>query len=384
VRRLAASPAGTNSKLDLVPALSTRAAIYSGIIATEIEPLPVSCGAANCTWPTTPSLAVCGECTSVYLTGGCDAGTKVCNYTTPSGNSASIPSDEGGHGVFKVAPSKGSHNEINKTNRAYISIFDVLQVSRFSGEPDATWAYECSLSFCVQAFSIIVEGGRQKQKIIGNWTDTRVEYPSSSHSTEYVFEDIPSQFNVKNGTQFIVEEIAMIALRNFVTPLLSGTVNSDVLALDYSSDWIEAMWNATSNLSSWISTLALSMSNEVRLQGHGDADYAGYATLMTPFVHVRWFWMFYFATLIMGSIYYLCMIMTQAARDGVSAWKGDSLPMLFCQIDRGIHGKVKNGMDVPGGLEDRVGQTEVSLERDASTGEWIFRTPESAESAFVP
>lgn len=66
--------------------------------------------------------------------------------------------------------------------------------------------------------------------------------------------------------------------------------------------------------------------------------------------------------------------------DGVSVWNSDALPMLNCRIDTGIHCQVKDGMDRPSGLEERVGHTQVAL-YGGETGKWTFRTVEDAEAS---
>lgn len=51
--------------------------------------------------------------------------------------------------------------------------------------------------------------------------------------------------------------------------------------------------------------------------------------------------------------------------------------MLFAHIDKGIHQVVANGMDVPGGLTDRVGRTQVELVR-RQNGQWLFKLSQRA------
>ncbi len=281
--------------------------------------------------------------------------------------------DASGHGIFTVAPSNGTNHELNGTGRAYISVFDIMEVSRFPNQDESVWADQCALWFCVQAINISVSDGWENQTVVGNWSQTRLDYPSSAHETEYIFENIPADFNAAAGMQYAVTDDAMTALRNFMNPLMRGTVSSDVSTIDYSSDWIEAIWNATYDLPTWISNLALSMTNEVRVNGQGSGQYEGYGMQTAPFINVQWLWTIYPATLIAASIYYLLRTISESSKDGVSVWKTGALPMLFCRIDSKIHEKVRNGMDVPDGLEERVGPTKVALQRTPA-GQWTFNT----------
>ncbi|KAB5549977.1 hypothetical protein GE09DRAFT_1223787 [Coniochaeta sp. 2T2.1] len=124
------------------------------------------------------------------------------------------------------------------------------------------------------------------------------------------------------------------------------------------------------------------MSNEIRQRGKVDYSrgnyYNGFATEMAPFIRVQWLWMVYPAVLILGSLWFLSHTILRGAHDGVSVWKSDVLPMLFCKVDNGIHDRVKDGMDVPNGLEERVGHAKVALYR-GERGEWTFRTVRDGE-----
>jgi len=71
---------------DLCPPMTMVAAIYSGILGSQAQPLQAQCPGSRCTWPATPSLAVCGECVpSIDSILGCPLETPgICNYTLPS------------------------------------------------------------------------------------------------------------------------------------------------------------------------------------------------------------------------------------------------------------------------------------------------------------
>jgi hypothetical protein len=268
---------------------------------------------------------------------------------------------------------------MNDTSRAYFSIFDILSVAHNLGSETQVAADECAMWFCIHAYNISVTDGRQNQSQIGNWSMTRLDYVSSSHGTEYLFIDIPDDFNVVSGVRYAVTREAMAALRNFMSSLTFGTVTNDANMIDYSSDWIEAMWNATYDLPGWMMTFTQSMTKEVREQGATrdtrPGAYDGSAQQLAPFIKVQWMWMVYPGILITASLYFLLHTIMVGARDGVSVWKSDALPMLFCRIDTNIHERVKNGMNVPDGLDERVGRTRVALYR-GERGEWAFKTVE--------
>lgn len=155
-------------------------------------------------------------------------------------------------------------------------------------------------------------------------------------------------------------------------------VHADSETVDYTSDWVEAMWNATENLDVWISALAASMTANIRqhgmLTGQGASQrYEGYATGLVPFTIVHWSWMVYLCAMIILSVLYLFHTIVASARDGVSVWKANVLPMLFCRLDDTILSRVGTGMDEPDGLDQRVGELRVAMYR-GEDGQWGFRT----------
>jgi hypothetical protein len=103
--------------------LKMKAGVYNGMLSEGLEPLTASCPTGNCTWPVTPSLAVCGECShSAYTTSCNETG---CNYTMPSGTvfvftSASAYSQGLG---FQVTRSGGAKYNGSNQDRLYLAIF---------------------------------------------------------------------------------------------------------------------------------------------------------------------------------------------------------------------------------------------------------------------
>ncbi|KAI0008713.1 hypothetical protein F4779DRAFT_641419 [Xylariaceae sp. FL0662B] len=273
-------PKGRGGEMSL--GLSTKAAIYDGIIAGTIPTAPAFCSTANCTWPIFPTLAVCGNCTESSVKTSCDQ--KSCAYN--------------------VTVTNGIHNS----------------------------------------------------RTIANWSKTNISTERSAHFDEYEFVDIPPELYVKNQTRFAVPTDSIEALRSFMGSLMLGNASEIGGVVDYSSDWVQAMQNATSDLTAWIEKLSLSMTNDIRSSGTFDAtkmlEYSGNAYIMASHIQTVW----------------------RTARDQVCAWKGDSLPMLFCHVQKSIYALVRDGMDVPEGLNDRIGRTEVELVRK-DDGQWIFREP---------
>ncbi|KAI1502948.1 hypothetical protein F5X99DRAFT_426539 [Biscogniauxia marginata] len=343
-------PRGFSNDMSL--GLSTKAAIYDSIIAGSMSDLPVSCSTANCTWPIFPTLAICGSCTESDYSPHCGSQDD-CSYSMPSGTSISSIGAGPSEYHFTVARSNGSSDYFNETSRAVFSVFDMI-------------------------YNVTVTNGIIESSMIANWSKTEFAPESSAHFDEYTFIDIPPELHVNNQTRYSISSESIGALKSFMDTIMWGNASEIAGVVDYSSDWVQAMQNATSDLAGWMSRLSLSMTNDVRVSGTLDTtkilDYSGTAYMMASHVDVNWYWVVYPMLLMVLAFCYLAQTVWRTARDQVCAWKGDSLPMLFCHVSKSIHAQVRNGMDVPEGLNDRVGRTEVELVRKED-GQWLFREP---------
>lgn len=251
-----------------------------------------SCETGNCSWPIFPTLATCGECTPVPVSSACNQTSRTCNFTTDSGTLIVDPIDAADHSSFIVSPSNGTIHPVKSANRAYFSVFDMLSVNRLSGQSSlAVSGTECALWFCIRGYQVHVNEGKQNQTIIGDWSNTTLQHGNGFHGSEYVFVDIPDKFNGDNTTRYSVTNEAMIALRGFMADVTSGTLHADINMLDYSSDWVEAMWNASDSPQDWIGSLAHSLTVEIRQNGKTNGQptnrYNGAALRLAPVVKVQ-------------------------------------------------------------------------------------------------
>ena len=159
----------SNRATDLAPILSTKAAVYSGIISNEVPMIRASCETANCSWPVIPTLAACGGCATIDVATRCNKTTNICTYSTSKDNSIDTPADAEGYSSFKVSPTNGTVYPLTNNSRAYLSVFDILLLDRAFNEELEVTASQCALWFCIQAFSIKVNEGVQNQTAVGNW-----------------------------------------------------------------------------------------------------------------------------------------------------------------------------------------------------------------------
>ncbi|KAJ0306320.1 hypothetical protein COL516b_004778 [Colletotrichum fioriniae] len=354
----------------IIPALnvSTKAAVYSGILSVDVKNLDLECSGVNCTWPIVPTLAVCGECNPLDIRTMCTDKSQTCRYSLPRGTSVEISRNAPTTERFKTAASEGIIHRMNSTTQTYISVFDVLWVMK-NKRGTKSIAQECALWFCMKSFNFTITESQLKQKLTMSWNTTRFELGNSAHGDEYVFVDIPAKdMNVAPESRYSISKKALAALRRFVDPLVETTYEKQYTIINFSSDWAEGIYNAREKLPEWINRFSISLTNEVRLHGEiRDKDrhrYTGRAYEMVQVIMVDWLWMLFPTGLIIISIYYLLHTIIRGARDGISVWKSDSLPMLFCRIDASILAKVGDGMDVPNGLDVAVGNVNVCLLRE--------------------
>lgn len=299
------------------------------------------------------------------------------SITAPGGDST------GFH--FTVAPISMSANASASAAKAYFSMFDIMSLTK-SQTASTVEAHTCALWFCLKSYDISVADGRQSTSVLASWSKIEFSPASSSHNDEYHFVDIPPGMNADPDTRYSVPAEPVQVLQAFMASKTWGNSSNINSRADYSSDWIQSMQNASSDFPGWISRLSLSMTNDVRVSGGLDPtdrrqgsqfQYMGTAYIQAAYVRVSWPWVVYPLVLMVLAFLYLAQTVWRTARDQVAAWKGDSLPMLFAHIDKGIHRIVGRGMDVPGGLSDQVGRTQVELVRRQS-GQWLFKLPQRA------
>ncbi|TIC90812.1 hypothetical protein CH35J_011281 [Colletotrichum higginsianum] len=330
-----------------------------------------------------PTIAVCGDCNPLLVRTMCTDKSQTCQYSLPSGTTVDIGQNAPPTERFRTATVPGIYHRLNSTSQTYISVFDVLWVMKTRKETK-TIAQECALWFCMMSYNITVTESRTSQTVTNVWNKTQFATSNSAHNDEYVFVDIPTDMNVPHEARYSISRKALAALRRFVDPLVQGTYEKQYTIINFSSDWIEGVYNARRNLPSWVSQFSLSLTNEVRLHGQvrdkQRHQYGGRAYTMAQMIIVEWKWLLFPTGLIIFSIYYLFHTIIRGARDGISVWKSDSLPMLFCRIDASILARVGDGMDVPNGLDDAVGDVKVCLLRE-DDGDWVFKPIESEESS---
>ena len=269
------------------PPLQMVAALYDGALRGGIAPPAVSCPSGNCTWPLTPSLAICGGCIETnYVnrfcfdpyecnnsTGYCVPQPDVfCNYTLPSGSVAMIYNFENysaanGQSGFQVSPSPGAYYDATAGERVYIANFDLF------GVPYDSYSYEehlplsgseCALWICVQTYNITVSGGKLQQTVVAKRNNANKTETLDNTAYNITFPPLADFADADQKATFTVDRSAYLAFGAYMNKTMTGWIGLNLGAQIFSSDLIQGIWNGTTTIDAWINNVAASLTGVVR------------------------------------------------------------------------------------------------------------------------
>lgn len=352
-----------------------RASIYNGMLSDSIVPITASCPTGNCTWPVTPSLAVCGQCSPSTYEIHCDYYS--CNYTMPSGSIITLISPGSSQGPgFAVQSGTGGKYNSSLYDKLYIANFDVVgapykELSQgFSNQ--TTSASECAMWLCVQAYNVSTRSNHQVQTTIQTFSSINSTPSGNAVFAIFTFPTLPAEMNAAPNTNYSVSALGAKGFKDTLSTMFNGTAVLDIESSSAESDAVDAIWSASANLDPWIQRVALSMTNALRnssnLPSHALYNGTGYQLG----VSVRWPWIALPAAMVVLSLVFLTMVMVQTARSPVASWKGSPLTFLFFGVDQEIKRSVLGHTDRFNGIEDAVSDTKVVL-RGQPGGIWMFK-----------
>lgn len=358
------------------PGLNIKASIYNGFMTQNISTVDPTCPTGNCTFPLTPSIAVCGDCiaTTNEISG---ANATILNYTTSAGTTFSMMnSSYGDEGTgFQVQP---FYPNSTRDGNLTIAAFEMLGVgyastsSALAGQPGpAMNSSMCRLWMCVNVYNTSVENGIQRQDIVQTYN--RIPSTDSISGADNWTFTLPQQFKeVYNVSAFAVE-----ALASELATLTVGSVRVDLSGYDASSDIIEAIWSGSDNQTyqtTWIKNIALSITNTIRQDIPATQPiYAG--TGFQLGITVDWRWLVLPIALLTGAIVLLLIVMVRTARSRVGVWKGNPLAMLLLEADSDLrqHLREIGRSTEASGVDERVGSRKATLAK-TDLGSWILKS----------
>lgn len=360
------------------------AAIYAGMMEPETDPVPSNCPSGNCTWPDTPTLAVCGGCASITPQ-HTSCNETVCNFTMPSGSVfelTNFKSTDEGIG-FQIMTTLGQHWKASDNDYLYIANFDMMGAPYQSfGEFDLQNLYEaseCALWMCVNTYSTTVSFGKQTQNLVSSFHKCDHEENGSNYT--FTLPKRTAGMSRGNPTIYSVFDTAMTALHyqfygaEAGMSMLNGTAIVNIESAGTSSDATNAIWSGTQDQKKWIQNLALSMTNVVRTSNQKrDPIYDG--TTFVQGIQVDWWWLSLPIVTVAGSIVLLMMVMIRTARSDLNAaWKGSPLAFLFLYVDEDIRralADAKRTGTTISGIDRGVGGRKITL-RSIGGGRWKLK-----------
>ena len=233
----------------------------------------------------------------------------------------------------------GSGSQINSTVshiakdlddiEASVVRFSTLSSTKMNEWDDVHEAWECSLSYCVNTYLASVTNGEIEQRIEKTW---RNDSASHSQNSDLIYSPPLSIINITaNASTFQVSSLAAKAMNEFMSSTFtgSGRITSSGSGSAFSSDVIHALYN-TKNYSNSIENLVTSMTNNIRQQNDsGSSPFEGVAHQTETYVHVRWAWFVYPATVSVLSLLYLLGTMIESKNRDILVWKSSNLPLLL-------------------------------------------------------
>lgn len=345
-----------------------------------------------------------------------------CDYILPDSSKFSFRTNRtiAEYTGFGLVPSPAGHlYNVSLGDKAYIANFFALGYSMNSLTPTNFSAYECALWWSVNAYQVSTQGSVQSTNIVytqdildasGYTSNSTKEFSRGSPGNEIMFHnltfppfpaDVQSRLNLSETAatiEYRLMTISLVALRMYTKSVIQGTGFLESHATSASNDIVEAVWYAASSLTSmesWISRVALSLSNYIRdpspstfvaVGSQTRAEFAGNATILG--MVVRWPWFVLPVVIVALSIILLVAIMVQSANSSVGVWKGSWLMYLFCELSPDVKNLIKGERlgigrltwEANNGKEDKRGAMSVAdFVRDLPVrltqkedGAWIF------------
>lgn len=363
--------------------LDVKAAAYSGFLATDISAIQSDCPTGNCTFPFTPSVAVCGQCetTTNHMT---SCNSTICNYTTSTGSIFAMSNfnytDMGT--TFRSQSVLYQADNATADGNLTVADFEILGASygSFSGSMYGSFpqwpSYRCRLWMCVNVYETSVSNGNQVQSIVESYRQIRQLGDSNgSVGGNWTF-TMPEQWR---GERFQVSEMAYMALSSQLSDMVSGSATSNLAGYATTSDTVQAVWKGTEDLQNWIQRVALSLTNVVRQDNPSTRSvFNGTASQLS--VSVRWWWLTLPASLTALSVMLLLLVVTGTHRSNIGVWKGSPLTVLLFDIDRDLRQHIDdvdwNGLS--SGIDSHLADKKVVLQR-IHNGRFLLKGVETAE-----
>jgi hypothetical protein len=214
-----------------------------------VLPVAPTCPTGNCTFPNTPTLAICGACAPItFQKTLCSQQSQFCNYTSRSGSTFSMldhnhTTPAQGTGMFSTT-SKGQHWNASSLDTLYLANWDMMYFPygiTSKQSPNSTVnAVECAMWMCVNTYSSVVQSGVYQQQLISSYSRTNL---STVKHQPYIF-SLPSN-DSSPETHFLVDQLTFSSLKGIFSDKVSGNALIGVEGFLSEKETMIPLWNST-------------------------------------------------------------------------------------------------------------------------------------------
>lgn len=344
------------------------AAVYTGLYAASVSNQDLfRCPESNCTYPSTPSLAVCSKCHDVKSQLTSTGSIGQTTWTFPKG-----PKLTTGTLMNVTSTSNSSLTATFKNAGPLLAAFSYIngtdEVNAQTQKPIIPEAAECALFLCVQAYNATVSQGRLNQTVVREWTQIEahpmipITSTTPASSLETLLPDwISFYYDLRIHTpdvpgpgaksDFNVSIQSLLAFQKVLPPLFSGVVEGGTHGTAsggiFPSDILERLYN-TEDIAALVARLAESMTGSIRRNPATYASilsptlysapaYPGVVLNIVPFINIVWPWITLLAIAVFFAnvflVYVIVRTRTAASTSELGVWKSSSLPLLYHGLD---------------------------------------------------
>ncbi|KAL8999341.1 MAG: hypothetical protein Q9169_001767 [Polycauliona sp. 2 TL-2023] len=302
--------------------LSMKAGIYNGVFDIKDNAdagISHTCSTGNCSWSELSSLAICSRCVDITSHVEKDCTNGKCHLLhIPNGPTLS------GLGGQINASTTNISSQLNDIEPSVLRFTSLL--SKQVSDPDDALAVECSMFYCIGKYSASVTNGIADQRLLASWRNDSARLDTNSD----LILNPPASFSHTSGSEpFRVTHRAAVALNSFMSQTFTGSGGINNSGSAFSSDVIQALYD-TSNLTRRIENLATSMTNSIRGQDDNVTGPAyGTAWTSETYVHVRWAWLAFPASLILLASGFLLGVILETSYRDILVWKSSNIALLF-------------------------------------------------------
>ncbi|KAF2148019.1 hypothetical protein K461DRAFT_298124 [Myriangium duriaei CBS 260.36] len=348
------------------------AATYSGTVADDHLPPHAQCSVGECTWPPTPSLAICGACErSNFAIDTCSENS--CNYTLASGLMVLLGTNAAYEnslipGFQAVSSPDGhifNHTFFNRLFIAHFELFGVPYHPSVTFNASSAINTECALWFCMNVYNASVESNEYHEAILSSFHDLDPPLTDDRIRSEFHFSSLPSSLDADNQTHFTVQGDSFSDMLDFIGNFFEGTASlwkgdKGAWVRGYDSALVLGMWKGSEDPEGWITGLAGSLSNTVRsMNPISRSQYQGTSYELS--IVIRWTWLVFPIALILSTFVLLVLVILRTASSQVASWKGDPLALLLFEVDERTKHVAGYGIGNAQGILKSIGNKTVTM-----------------------